>query len=233
MISLFTPIDRIETERVDYMIEELLQGNSQFNETVFKKSKARYQELMAGQHPKVFWIGCSDARIQTGHITNAPPGSMYVHRNMGNMAPNHDWNFASVLEYAIVHLKVEDIVVCGHSDCDAIRGLDENLQDSYIPLWLNEAREAKNRVDLWIAPPRTKEELEGRWKQIEIENVRLQVEHLKSYPLVKKATDEGKIKGEFSDRVFLVFCSFRNGYRRQRCALFLCPLCLSQSNALL
>jgi carbonic anhydrase len=49
-------------------------------------------------------------------------------------------------------------------------------------------------VDLWIAPPRTQEELEGRWKQIEMENVRLQVEHLVSYPFVKKAVDEGKIK---------------------------------------
>jgi hypothetical protein len=56
---------------------------------------------------------------------------------------NPDRNFASVLEYAIVHLKVEDIVIWGHSDCNAIRALDENLQDAYIPLWLNEAREAK------------------------------------------------------------------------------------------
>ena len=169
------------------MIEELFQGNKRFQETFFIENISQDRELIEGEKPKVLWIGCSDARIQTGHITDAPPGTLYIHRNMGNIAPNHDWNFASVLEYAIVHLNVEDIVVCGHSDCDAIRALDQNLQDAYIPLWLNEAREAKNRVDSWIAPPRTKEQMEERWKQIEMENVRLQIEHLIAYPFVKKA----------------------------------------------
>jgi carbonic anhydrase len=176
------------------MLEELFEGNKKFQETFFKENITQYRELAGGENPKVLWIGCSDARIQTGHITNAPPGTLYIHRNMGNIAPNHDWNFASVLEYAIIHLKVEDIVICGHSDCDAIRALDQDLQDAYIPLWLNEAREAKNRVDSWIAPPRSHDEMEGRWKQIEMENVRVQVEHLVSYPFVKKAADEGKIK---------------------------------------
>jgi carbonic anhydrase len=176
------------------MIEELLQGNSQFNETVFKENIARYRGLVPGQSPKVLWIGCSDSRIQTGHITNAPPGELYIHRNMGNMAPNHDWNFAAVLEYAVVRLKVEEIVICGHSDCDAIRALDEDLHDAYIPLWLNDSREAKKRVDSWIGPSRTQEEKEERWKQIEMENVRLQIEHLMIFPFVKRNADEGKIR---------------------------------------
>jgi carbonic anhydrase len=176
------------------MLEEIFTGNKKFQETFFKENIAQYRELAGGESPKVLWIGCSDARIQTGHITNAPPGTLYIHRNMGNIAPNHDWNFAAVLEYAIIHLKVEDVVICGHSECDAIRALDEDLKDAYIPLWLNEAREAKNRVDSWIAPPRTRDEMKERWKQIEMENVRVQVEHLAAYPFVKKAADEGKIK---------------------------------------
>ena len=113
---------------------------------------------------------------------------------MGNLAPNHDWNFASILENAVVHLKVKEIVVCGHSDCSAIRALDEDLQDAYIPLWLSDAREAKKRVDSCIAPPRTPNEQQERWKQIEIENVRLQVENLLTFPLVKKAAIDGEIK---------------------------------------
>jgi carbonic anhydrase len=176
------------------MIEELLKGNVQFSETVFKKNIGQYRDLVTGEKPKVLWIGCSDARIQTGHITNAPPGSLYIHRNMGNLAPNHDWNFASILENAVVHLKVKEIVVCGHSDCSAIRALDEDLHDAYIPLWLSDAREAKKRVDSCIAPPRTPNEQQERWKQIEIENVRLQVENLLTFPLVKKAVNNGEIK---------------------------------------
>ena len=58
------------------MIEELLKGNVQFSKTVFKKNIDQYRNLVTGENPKVLWIGCSDARIQTGHITNAPPGSL-------------------------------------------------------------------------------------------------------------------------------------------------------------
>jgi carbonic anhydrase len=176
------------------MIEELLKGNVQFSETVFKKNIGQYRDLVTREHPKVLWIGCSDARIQTGHITGAPPGSLYIHRNMGNLAPSQDWNFASILENAVVHLNVEEIVVCGHSDCSAIRALDEDLHDAYIPLWLSGAREAKKRVDSCIAPPRTPNEQQERWKQIEIENVRLQIENLSNFPLVKKAVNNGELK---------------------------------------
>lgn len=59
------------------MIEELLQGNSQFNGTVFKENIDRYRGLVPGQSPKVLWIGCSDLRIQTGHITKTPGHARY------------------------------------------------------------------------------------------------------------------------------------------------------------
>ena len=135
------------------MIDQLLEGNKKFRETVFKQNFDHYQELVKGQSPPVLWIGCSDSRIQTGHITQMKPGHLFIQRNIGNVAPIHDWNFATVLEYAIKHLKVRDIVICGHSDCGAIKALDKELDDVYIPLWLNNAIEAKNRVDSKIKKP--------------------------------------------------------------------------------
>jgi carbonic anhydrase len=175
------------------MIDELLEGNRKFRETVFAQNIAHYQELTKGQSPPVLWIGCSDSRIQTGHITQAKPGVLFLHRNIGNTAPINDWNFATVLEYAIRHLKVKEIVICGHSDCGAIKALDAETDDMYIPLWLNNAREAKQRVDARISAPKTPEEKKERSRLIEHENVRLQIEHLKTYPLVKTALQEGKI----------------------------------------
>ncbi|MDD1719693.1 MAG: carbonic anhydrase [Methanoregulaceae archaeon] len=176
------------------MIDELLKGNQTFRETVFAKNLEHYQELTKGQSPPVLWIGCSDSRLQTGHITQAKAGTLFIQRNIGNIAPAHDWNFATVLEYAIKHLKVKDIVICGHSDCGAIKSLDKELEDNYIPLWLNNAIEAKERVDAKIKKPSTPEEAKERSRMIEQENVRLQIEHLKKYPLVKTALKEGKIK---------------------------------------
>ncbi len=169
------------------MIDQLLAGNKKFQETVFKDNIQRYSELAKGQKPSVLWIGCSDSRLQTGHITGAQPGVLFIQRNIGNVAPIHDWNFATVLEYAVKHLKVQHIVICGHSDCGAIKALDKETDDVYIPLWLNNATEAKQRVDAKIKNPKTPEEIKARSTMIEQENVRLQIEHLKKYPLVKDA----------------------------------------------
>ena len=176
------------------MIDKLLLGNYRFRETDFTQNIDYYRELASGQHPSVLWIGCSDSRLQTGHITQARAGELFIQRNIGNIVPIHDWNFATVLEYAVVHLKVSDVVICGHSNCGAIRALDKETTDSYIPLWLNNAREAKVRVDSRISPPKTVLEMDERYKLIEQENVRLQIEHLSTYPLLKKAVDEKRVE---------------------------------------
>lgn len=177
-----------------FMIDQLLAGNIKFRETCFKQNYERYSELAKGQKPSVLWIGCSDSRIQTGHITNADPGVLFIQRNIGNVAPIHDWNFATVLEYALKHLKVRDIVICGHSDCGAVKALDKETDDNYIPLWLNNAMEAKHRVDAKIKKPATDADTRKRSRMIEQENIRLQIEHLKTYPLVKNALKEKKVQ---------------------------------------
>jgi carbonic anhydrase len=178
---------------INTMIDHLLSGNREFRETTFRENIQRYHELIAGQKPSVLWIGCSDSRIQTGHITKAQPGVLFIQRNIGNVVPVHDWNFATVLEYALNHLRVSDIVVCGHSDCGAIKALDQETDDVYIPLWLNNAQEAKDRVDKKLQRPVTQGEVKRRSRMIEEENVRLQIEHLKKYPIVKNALIKNQI----------------------------------------
>ncbi len=176
------------------MIDNLLLGNYKIWETDFTPNIDYYRELATSQHPQTLWIGCSDSRLQTGHITQAKAGELFIQRNIGNIVPIHDWNFATVLEYAVVHLKVKNVVVCGHSNCGAIRALDKESTDSYIPLWLNNAREAKTRVDSRISPPKTLQEKDERYRMIEQENVRLQIEHLYTYPLLKKAVEEKQVE---------------------------------------
>jgi carbonic anhydrase len=175
------------------MIDKLLEGNKKFRETEFKDHMEFYQTLAKGQSPSVLWLGCSDSRIQTGHITQAKAGTLFIQRNIGNIVPIHDWSFATVLEYALNHLKVSDIVICGHSDCGAIKALDKELNDNYIPLWLNNARPAKEKVDSQIKRPSGPVDMKERSQKIEMENVRLQIEHLKTYPLIKKAVEEKKV----------------------------------------
>ncbi|MDE4908154.1 carbonic anhydrase [Methanogenium marinum] len=175
------------------LVEQLLQGNEEFRKNVFNKDPERYQGLAQGQSPGILWIGCSDSRADPERITSSSPGEIFVTRNVGNIVSSHDWSLFAVVEYSINYLKVEEIVVVGHSDCGAIKAMDADLQDPYLTPWLNDAREAKTRVDARMLTPETPEEEKERSHQIERENVRLQVEHLMTYPSVRLAIDEGRI----------------------------------------
>ena len=176
------------------MIDRFIEGNKNFLEDDFKKNPDHYGPLASDQHPVVLWIGCSDSRVDPERITGSRAGEIFVQRNIGNIVPVHDWNFATVLEYAVNHLKVGDIVICGHSDCGAIKGLGKESEDAYIPLWLNNAKEAKRRVECRMQVPQTPEE-EKIWQRlVEIENVGLQLEHLRTYPPVMAAEKEGRVR---------------------------------------
>jgi carbonic anhydrase len=176
------------------MIDNMLLGNYKFRETEFSANIDHYRDLANQQNPKLLWIGCSDSRVNPERITGALAGEIFVQRNIGNIVPLHDWNFATVLEYAVVHLKVTDIVICGHSDCGAIKALDKPSTDAYIPLWLNNAREAKERIDKTLPPPQNPADTKERRTMIEKENVRLQIEHLMTYPVLNGALEKDLLK---------------------------------------
>ncbi len=178
----------------DVMIDKFLEGNKTFLKEDYSRNPEHYEALVSSQSPVVLWIGCSDSRVNPERITGAKSGELFVQRNIGNVVPVHDWNFATVLEYAVNHLKVGDIVVCGHSDCGAIKALDKESNDAYIPLWLNNAVEAKRRVDARMQVPKTPEEEAIRRRLIELENVGLQIEHLRTYPPVRAAEKEGRVR---------------------------------------
>ena len=176
------------------MITKLLEGNKRFVAETFEKEREFFAALAQGQKPTVLWIGCSDSRVPVNTITQTKAGEVFVHRNVGNIVATNDWNLSAALEFSINHLKIPDIVICGHYGCGGIQALDEeNSDDKYIPIWLINAYKAKERVDeklraLHIEIPR-----EQRMKLIVEENVRLQLEHLREYPFVRKAVVEGKL----------------------------------------
>jgi carbonic anhydrase len=105
-------------------IDKLLAGHRHF-----KKKFAAEQEVFVGlaeegQHPKVLWIGCSDSRVIPEQITSAEPGELFVIRSVANLVPPAGIGPAvgAVIEYAVLHLRVPHIVVCGHTECGGIKG---------------------------------------------------------------------------------------------------------------
>lgn len=183
--------------RRDYngpMIQALLDGNRRFAAETFAREREFFASLSAGQHPTVLWIGCSDSRVPVNTITGTRPGEVFVHRNVGNIVATNDWNLSAVLEFSLNHLRIPDIVICGHYGCGGIAALDDqDSEDRYIPVWLINARKAKERVDRRLAAERRVTSAEERRNLIVEENVRLQLAHLAEYPFVRRALTAGTL----------------------------------------
>src|SRR4030042_5038889 len=129
------------------MIDQLLEGNRLFVENEFNRNLDYYRGIAQAQHPQVLWIGCSDSRVPEDVITRSKPGTIFVHRNVANIVAFNDVNIAAIVEYAMAHLKIPDIIVCGHYNCGGIQALDEGVEENYIADWLLISGGAKEKVD--------------------------------------------------------------------------------------
>jgi len=121
------------------MFEFALESNSAWANYKGHQNPALFRVLANGQSPKILWIGCSDSRVPETTILGLNPGDVFVHRNVANIISPTDINSQAVIEYAVVHLKVSHIVVCGHSACG---GCGAALGDSRVG----------GVIDAWIAP---------------------------------------------------------------------------------
>ena len=173
------------------MIDQLLDGNQKFVITEYEPNADYYQTIAAKQTPKVLWIGCSDSRVSEHQMTDSKPGTMFVHRNVANIVAFNDVNISSILEYGVVHLKIEDIIVCGHTRCGGIAAIEDGVHENYIADWLCIASGAKVVADR-IAAERGLSR-EEKLEVLTAENVKLQIKHLKNLALIKNKHAKGNL----------------------------------------
>ena len=139
----------------------------------------------------MLWIGCSDSRVPEDMITGSRPGTIFVHRNVANIVAFNDVNIAAIVEYAVTHLKIPDIVICGHYNCGGIQALDEEVEENYIADWLLISGGAKEKVDRLA-----REQSLSRAQRLDLlseENVRLQIKHLRNLSLIKNMHRKGRL----------------------------------------
>ncbi len=173
------------------MVNDLLDGNFKFVVEEFLTHGDYYQSIADQQSPKVLWIGCSDSRVSENVITGTRPGTLFVHRNVANIVAFNDINIASILEYGVTHLKIEDIIVCGHTRCGGIAAIEDGVHENYIADWLCIASGAKEKADQ-IAHEHNLSRDE-KLEVLTVENVKLQIKHLKNLALIRNAHAQGPL----------------------------------------
>lgn len=173
-------------------MELLLKGVAQFHEQYFKPQRELFESLAEGQEPVALFITCSDSRIDPNLLTQTRPGEIFVIRNAGNIVPPYaaGGGEAATIEYAVSVLNIRDVIVCGHTQCGAMKALMRREQAEGLPA-----------VDAWLAhAERSLAELErGRDDVNEIEllrsiierNVLAQLDNLRTHPAVASRLKDG------------------------------------------
>lgn len=170
---------------------ELLARLARFEKQFFPRYEKTYRRLVEqGQSPKTLFIGCSDSRIVPYALMDCGPGDLFIARNVGNLIPPWDLSAGfhgttAAIEFAVLQLQVQNVIVCGHSHCGAIRGLYQQPPEEAIHLrkWLELARGAA------LAEPESPETL----RRVEQRSIVLQLERLMSYPMVARRVREGQL----------------------------------------
>ncbi len=120
---------------------KLLRNNKEWVEEMTAKDKNYFENLSKGQKPPVLWIGCADSRVPANEITGTHPGELFVHRNIANMVVHTDMNMLSVLDYAVNHLEVQHVIVCGHYGCGGVQAAMQNKSLGLINKWVRNIKE--------------------------------------------------------------------------------------------
>ncbi len=181
-------------------ILKLMAGFRRFRTKYFSGEDALYNRLSStGQTPKTLIIGCSDSRVDPALISSSSPGELFVVRNVANLVPPYESSMSgfhgvsAAIEFAVVNLKVENVVVLGHRQCGGIRALvsgEQITEGSFVGQWMQIAKSARERV-LSRFPQL---DFESQCKECEMEAIITSIANLKSFPFVAEAIKSRDLK---------------------------------------
>lgn len=181
-------------------MKKLIQGIVEFRRNVRQGYRAAFGNLATGQSPDTLFIACSDSRVVPNTFASTNPGDLFVLRNVGNLIPpcgkygvsSSDESEAAAIEFSVLSLKVSYIIVCGHSECGAMRALMADRNKVAMPNLRNWLRHGEPAIEN-LKSGLTLDSTLAEHNQLSQLNVLLQMEHVKSYPAVKKRVEEGSL----------------------------------------
>jgi carbonic anhydrase len=178
-------------------MQKLVEGIHRFQSEAFSQDQKLFETLAEGQHPLALFITCSDSRIDPNRLTDTKPGELFIQRTAGNIVPPYGSVFAgeaATIEYAVMALKIRDIIICGHSHCGAMGGLLDPASIEDMPAvkaYLEHAESTRRIVTenyAHLADP------DKRLTLTVEENVLVQLESLRTHPSVAAAVGRGDLK---------------------------------------
>lgn len=169
-------------------IREMLTANEQWANDIKEQDPQYFIRAAKEQKPELLWVGCADSRVGPDQLIGLPMGSIFVHRNIGNIFATNDLNCLAVLEYAIDELRVPHIIVCGHYRCGGVQAAMTHSGIQPVDLWLDQIR---------FIYQRHKDELGeldkmARWDRLAELNVEAQVHNICRNTVVREAWKRGQ-----------------------------------------
>lgn len=169
-----------------------MDGFRLFREKFYLSEDPTYGRLSTrGQGPKTLIIGCSDSRVDPAILSSSGPGDIFVVRNVANLVPPYETSggrhgVSAAIEFSVVNLKVETVIVLGHRQCGGIRALmfpEDSQAGGFVQEWMKIAEDAKERaLDMTGSG-----DPDIMWRLCELESIRTSVENLRSFPFVADA----------------------------------------------
>ncbi|MET0610527.1 carbonic anhydrase [Pseudomonas caspiana] len=184
-----------EAETSDVALAHIVEGFKRFRSEVFPEQEELFKKLATAQQPRAMFITCADSRIVPELITNSSPGDLFVTRNVGNVVPPYgpmNGGVSTAIEYAVMALGVHHIIVCGHSDCGAMRAvLNPHTLEKMptVKAWLRHAEVARTVVEDNCSCTGEKETMHVLTE----ENVIAQLQHLRTHPSVASKLASGEL----------------------------------------
>lgn len=176
-------------------MKEIIEGVHRFRTQIFPEKRGLFKSLAGGQRPSALMISCADSRVDMSLVTQCEPGHLFFFRNAGNIVPPYGQALgaaSATIEYAMVALQIPNIIVCGHSDCGAMKGLLASGVAETMPVvaqWLKYAD-----VPRQIVLNEGEAGHGARVDRLIRLNVLSQIEHLKTHPSVAVRVSRGEVK---------------------------------------
>lgn len=179
------------------VLDRLKAGILRFQSEVHAENAAQYERAATTpQQPHTLVIACADSRVDVESIASARPGELFITRNIGNMVPSYGemlGGVSAVIEYAVTALKVQHIVVCGHSDCGAMKALLNPASTEAMPTVRSWLRNGQAALHVASSQEQESDSTLEKLRRLTDENVLMQMAHLKTHPSVAGGVARGDV----------------------------------------